>query len=86
MVLLCGHHHRVIHHDGWDVKIDPDDRLPTFTPPRWVDPGERPRRNNRPRLSEMGKSLGGAKARGEADIAHGSGGRTEGIARPVAPP
>jgi hypothetical protein len=41
LVLLCGHHHRVVHHHGWVVHIGPDG-LPAFTPPRWVDPGQVP--------------------------------------------
>jgi hypothetical protein len=43
-VALCGHHHRVIHQDGWRVWIAPDG-LPSFTPPAWVDRQQRPRRN-----------------------------------------
>jgi hypothetical protein len=38
-VLLCGHHHRVVHHDGWDIHIEPDG-LPSFYPPAWIDPTE----------------------------------------------
>lgn len=48
LVLLCGFHHRVVHNNGWDVAISESDRLPTFYPPRWIDPDRRPRRNNRP--------------------------------------
>jgi len=45
-VLLCGFHHRLIHQPaGWTVYIDPADGLPTFIPPPWVDPQQRPRRN-----------------------------------------
>jgi Domain of unknown function (DUF222) len=43
-VLLCGRHHRVIHHDGWQVRIAAD-RHPEFTPPPWIDPRQQPRRN-----------------------------------------
>jgi hypothetical protein len=46
LVLLCGHHHRVVHHHGWDVHIEPDG-LPSFYPPTWIDPDRRPRRNFR---------------------------------------
>jgi len=46
LVLLCGHHHRVIHHHGWDVHIAPDG-LPTFYPPAWIDPDRQPRRHLR---------------------------------------
>jgi hypothetical protein len=45
-VLLCGHHHRVVHHDGWDVHIETDG-LPTFYPPAWIDPQRTPRRHHR---------------------------------------
>jgi len=45
-VLLCGFHHRLIHQPaGWTVYVDPADGLPTFIPPPWVDPQQRPRRN-----------------------------------------
>ena len=45
-VLLCGHHHRLIHnpHAGWNVHIAADAH-PTFTPPAWLDPRQLPRRN-----------------------------------------
>jgi Domain of unknown function (DUF222) len=45
-VLLCRHHHSVVHHDGWDVEIALDG-LPTFYPPAWIDPDRQPRRNHR---------------------------------------
>ncbi|MGH3657592.1 MAG: DUF222 domain-containing protein, partial [Micromonosporaceae bacterium] len=48
LVLLCGYHHRVIHHHGWQVALA-EDRHPEFRPPPWVDPGQTPRRNTRPR-------------------------------------
>ena len=44
VVLVCGFHHRLLHHGGWTVHIAPDGR-PSFTPPTWVDPTQRPRRN-----------------------------------------
>ena len=37
LVLLCGHHHRLIHHSEWEVVIAADG-LPVFTPPAWVTP------------------------------------------------
>jgi hypothetical protein len=43
-VLLCGHHHRVIHHHGWAVHLATDGH-PEYTPPAWIDPHQRPRRN-----------------------------------------
>lgn len=39
LVLLCGRHHRVIHHEGWSVRIGADG-LPVFRPPRWIDPDQ----------------------------------------------
>ncbi|WP_097328194.1 HNH endonuclease signature motif containing protein [Paractinoplanes atraurantiacus] len=53
LVLLCRHHHRVIHHPtaGWQIGLGPDG-LPDFIPPPTIDPEQRPRRNtfhSRPR-------------------------------------
>ena len=49
LVLLCGHHHRVIHQAPWEVRIDTEDRTPEFLPRpkpdaerRWIR--HRPRR------------------------------------------
>jgi len=33
LVLLCGHHHRTIHHTPWDIRLNPDDHKPEFLPP-----------------------------------------------------
>ena len=44
LVLLCRQHHRMIHGDGWQVRLA-EDELPEFVPPRWVDELQRPRRN-----------------------------------------
>ena len=33
LALLCGHHHRVIHHTPWEIRLNPDDRRPEFLPP-----------------------------------------------------
>jgi uncharacterized protein YqgV (UPF0045/DUF77 family) len=43
-VLLCRHHHRLIHDGEWVVRMGPDD-VPEFVPPAHVDPGRLPRRN-----------------------------------------
>jgi hypothetical protein len=43
-VLLCRHHHRLVHHPGWDVRLGKD-RRPEFLPPTHLDPTRRPRRN-----------------------------------------
>jgi hypothetical protein len=45
-VLLCGKHHRTVHHDGWDIHLAPDG-LPNFHPPAWIDPHRTARRNHR---------------------------------------
>ena len=33
LVLLCGHHHRTVHHTPWRVRLNPDDGRPEFLPP-----------------------------------------------------
>jgi hypothetical protein len=33
LVLLCGHHHRVIHDSPWEVRLNPHDRKTEFLPP-----------------------------------------------------
>ncbi|MCW6006187.1 HNH endonuclease [Micromonospora sp. CPCC 205371] len=43
-VLLCGHHHRIIHRGEWEVRMA-DDGRPNFIPPPYVDSERRPRRN-----------------------------------------
>ncbi|WP_235487274.1 HNH endonuclease signature motif containing protein, partial [Frankia sp. AvcI1] len=44
LTLLCGHHHRQIHHDGWQITFL-DDGRPAYIPPHRIDPHRRPRRN-----------------------------------------
>ncbi|MET8257820.1 DUF222 domain-containing protein [Micromonospora sp. NPDC005205] len=44
-VLLCGHHHRHLHHSDWTVQLGRDGH-PEFTPPAWLDPDQIPRRNH----------------------------------------
>jgi len=48
LVLLCGAHHRLIHHHGWQVRLDPDTGLPRFRAPRWIDPDQTTRLPWRP--------------------------------------
>ncbi|WP_187271893.1 HNH endonuclease signature motif containing protein [Aeromicrobium terrae] len=45
-VLLCPHHHRVLHDDGWDIRFAPDG-MPELVPPRTLDPARTPRRHAR---------------------------------------
>jgi hypothetical protein len=45
LVLMCAHHHRLLHRSGWEVRIAADG-LPEFLPPVWLDKRRKPRRNN----------------------------------------
>ena len=45
LVLMCAHHHRLLHRSGWEVRIAADG-LPEFLPPRFLDKHRKPRRNN----------------------------------------
>ncbi len=42
--LYCGHHHTVIHAQGWVTELGPDGR-PQLRPPAWIDPERTPIRN-----------------------------------------
>ncbi|OZE20029.1 HNH endonuclease, partial [Rhodococcus sp. 05-2255-2A2] len=42
LVLLCGFHHRLLHHSDWEVFIGTDGH-PWFVPPATVDPYRQPR-------------------------------------------
>jgi hypothetical protein len=33
LVLLCGHHHRVLHHTPWQARINTHDRKPEYRAP-----------------------------------------------------
>jgi hypothetical protein len=43
LVLLCGHHHRIIHHTEWEIRMI--NRIPWFIPPALIDPERKPLRN-----------------------------------------
>ncbi|WP_206796642.1 HNH endonuclease signature motif containing protein [Amycolatopsis sp. MtRt-6] len=45
LVLMCAHHHRLLHRSGWEVRMAADG-LPEFLPPVFIDRRRRPRRNN----------------------------------------
>src|SRR5690242_1161431 len=45
LVLMCAHHHRLLHRSGWEVRIAADG-LPEFLPPAFLDKHRKPRRNN----------------------------------------
>ncbi len=59
-VLLCPHHHALVepsrtqlhNKNRWEVRINPDDRLPEFLPPQGLDRNRRPRRHLRHRLRQ----------------------------------
>ncbi|WP_045318563.1 HNH endonuclease signature motif containing protein [Lentzea aerocolonigenes] len=42
-VLLCRHHHTLIHQSEWEVRLELG--IPTFYPPAWLAPARNPRRN-----------------------------------------
>ncbi|MEU8129611.1 DUF222 domain-containing protein [Micromonospora sp. NPDC049049] len=44
-VLLCGHHHRHLHHSDWTIQLNGHGH-PEFIPPAWLDPEQLPRRNH----------------------------------------
>jgi hypothetical protein len=43
LVLLCRRHHRLVHHSAWTIHMI--NGLPHFTPPAWLDPNQKLRRN-----------------------------------------
>ncbi|MBY4012609.1 DUF222 domain-containing protein [Rhodococcus fascians] len=45
LVLLCGFHHRLVHHSDWEVFIGTDNH-PWFVPPATVDPYRQPRQSH----------------------------------------
>ncbi|MGJ9412417.1 DUF222 domain-containing protein [Aeromicrobium sp. CF4.19] len=45
-VLLCPHHHRILHDDGWDITFN-ERGHPALVPPATLDPHRRPRLHDR---------------------------------------
>ncbi|MET3935272.1 hypothetical protein ABIE00_003318 [Arthrobacter sp. OAP107] len=43
-VLLCSHHHHLIHKEHWSIEVT--NEVPWFKPPPELDPQRKPRRNN----------------------------------------
>ena len=43
LTLLCEHHHRVVHHTGWEIRMI--NGIPWFIPPALIDPQRKPLRN-----------------------------------------
>ena len=46
LTLLCAYHHHNFTTGGWTCTLNPD-RLPQWTPPRWIDRTQTPQLNNR---------------------------------------
>jgi len=44
--LACDHHHHLLHHSDWEIRIA-EDGTPEYLPPRWMDFNRTPRRNTR---------------------------------------
>ena len=51
LCLLCAYHHRSFEQAGWQVVMQ--DGVPTWIPPAWLDPQQRPRRNTVHHLAEI---------------------------------
>jgi hypothetical protein len=49
LVLLCGHHHRVVHHTPWEVRLSPINHSPEFRAPPKPDVEQQPWIRHRPR-------------------------------------
>lgn len=45
-VLICPHHHRVVHAQDWEIRFA-EDGIPEYVPPASMDPRRRPLRNTR---------------------------------------
>ena len=61
LVLLCGHHHRIVHHTPWQVRINAVDGRPEFLPP--PKPGTHTRRRSGSGSGHGGSSSGGRGAK-----------------------
>ncbi len=55
LTLLCAYHHHQFAGRGWTCRMI--DGLPTWTPPRWVDPDQKPLRNTRITARTHGRRL-----------------------------
>jgi hypothetical protein len=51
LCLLCGYHHDVVHHDGWDITMI--NAMPWFIPPAWIDPDRKPRQHSRHKIRAL---------------------------------
>jgi Domain of unknown function (DUF222)/HNH endonuclease len=57
LTLLCRHHHTHFLQKGWMCRINADG-LPEWTPPRWIDPKQRPQLHTRIRRLNVERDLG----------------------------
>ena len=51
LVLVCAYHHREFERRGWRVIMT--DKVPEWIPPPWLDPEQRPRRNQAHHLPKI---------------------------------
>ncbi len=61
LTLLCPYHHREFAGRGWTVAMDAE-RLPAWTPPRWIDREQRPLHNTRIQLARLSRELAAERA------------------------
>ncbi|KQX08162.1 MULTISPECIES: HNH endonuclease signature motif containing protein [unclassified Leifsonia] len=61
-VLLCSHHHHLLHREGWSIQVV--ENRTWFTPPVHIDPGQRPRPGNNLRRLLMPAGSGSSGVRG----------------------
>ncbi|MET0931578.1 MAG: DUF222 domain-containing protein [Aeromicrobium sp.] len=54
IVLICPHHHRIVHAQGWEIRFA--DGYPEYVPPASVDPQRRPVRNQRFRADQAAQA------------------------------
>ncbi len=52
LTLLCPYHHRQFADRGWTVTMNTE-RLPVWTPPRWIDRHQRPLLSTRIQLARL---------------------------------
>ncbi len=62
LTLLCRYHHHQFEQRGWTVTLNAD-RIPEWTPPRWIDRHQRPMTNTRIQLARLSRAQ--AADRGE---------------------
>jgi hypothetical protein len=51
LCLVCAFHHRVFEQRGW--RVDMINGHPAWTPPPWLDPDQKPRRNTAHHLPDL---------------------------------